>query len=1148
MGSCNDKLRTARINLKGGTEEQRRNALENLREICSEYSGTPCAQEAHELLEKYESSSSTEHTKPTCLDDLEQKWASLRGIRDARFHDYFQAIREQDLVRPMRETVIRSLRNWLSDELTRLRKDRRLEDAEAAADVLREIESVEAYAIELVDVRERLRETVFKIRFEALRRDVERALDEWKVQEAWTRWDEILEQGFVPDSIQESVYDLKGRIEEVDEVRDSVETRFNELEDAHVQSWADADHVLHTVQFFHGLDASLPESKEQKVERVIDEKLARLSEFVVQTAEEADSLEEVNEFWQSYRRTGLLAADPVETDAVVAESRSVMKTIVHRRLKDGEAPADVEALEADLNTLCTNPPLSKRLTAYADTLKEEVHAIGQQWRAMYDGRRFDVPDGSLPTPPAFDEQFVEYEQYLADIDEFPFRTEEGPVPEDTLRRAITVADTILDEVQDHQEALALKREAEERLHHRKLDASLAQWRLTDFRKHASQEGAPERYRRLLEQHFDTLQEMARLQAEDKFTGWNEAMEWSERWKAACKAVTVGHSIPDALDAAIEDEIERREAQWVRVLDRPREQDAVPVEELTTLHEGLADLLDVFEGLESDWKLLERDILVRRMRTALEEEKVEEAQDFVEELEERFDGPPQELAVQLDVQQARKEGPKALAELLEEKWGRVHAAYGEKAFKLLGYTLTQNWKKNNDAVVRDCLQPVLRRIQEDNKPPELVRWKTWLDLERGLREEVSRAKLKRLKEYAQDPPRDDVRDLQLKHLVQQWRQNDNWRALSWTYRAFEEDRALLFPEGEDPIAKLQRQSREEGVSFREELVDQIRAGEHELAECEKRLNEELDRWRDLRDFYEWSSHDTPQPPDELEEVKRLLHDISEVQEQFESLQNDFVYEWDGDLHWRLFENVRYNIVGSVNESEVKEYLLGRHDALRSLAEDVRHLKEDGQDLETKVRETAQFCGRTDERAVRQEHSPTGEGVTPFRLLARYLEDMRQRFEDVSSEWSEILTLPNGQSISDELAQQFRERIQDWAGVRSWPSLSHEWENGSWDRLIAQVEALDEQEHRFRNRIKTIRQHPVHESMPKGGTFDPHEHEEHQEFLELLPDEIPRSKRVFRLFELFVTLQPMPTVLGQCTVAEVPDWIHESGLTDANNRRK
>lgn len=1144
MGSCKDKLRTARINLKGGTEEQRRNALEELREICSEYSGTPCAQEAHELLEKYDSSSSTDDAKSSSLDELERRWASLRGIRDARFHDYFQAIREQDLVRPMKETVIRSLRNWLNDELARLREDRRLEDVEAAADVLRTIKTVEAYAIELVDVRERLREIVFEIRFEALRRDVERALDEWKVQEAWRRWDDILEQGFVPDSIQESVYDLKGRIEEVDEVRDSVETRLDELEDARVQSWADADHVLHTVQFFQGLDASLPESKEQTVERIIDEKLARLNEFVVQSAEEADSLEEISEFWQSYRRTGLLAAEPVETDAVTAESRSTMEAIVHHRLKDAEAPADIEAMETDLNTLCSNPPLSQRLTAFADTLREEVHAIGQQWRAMYDGRRFHVPDGSFPLPLAFDEQVEEYEQYLADVDEFPFRTEEGPVPEDTLRRAITVADTILDEVQDHQEALALKREAEERLHHRELDASLAEWRVTDFRKHASQKGAPERYRRLLEDHVDTLREMARLQAEDEFTGWNEAMEWSEHWKAACEAVTAGHSIPDALDAAIEDETERREAQWVRVLDRLREQDAVPIEELTTLHERLADLLDVFEGLESDRKLLHREILVRRMRTALEEEEVEEAQNYVEELEERFDGPPQELAVRLDVEQARKEGPKALAELLEEKWGRVCGAYGEEAFETLAYTLVQNWQANNDTVIRDCLQPVLRRIREENMPPELVRWKTWLDLERGLRKEVSQAKLRRLEEYAQDPPREDIRDRQLKHLVQQWREDDNWRALSWTYRAFEEHRALLFPEGEDPIAQLQRQSREEAASIREDLVAQIRAGEHDVAECKKRLNEELDRWRDLRDLYEWSSHDTPQRPDELEEVKRLLRG----EEQFESLQNDFVYEWDGDLHWRLFENVRYNVVGSINESEVKEYLLGRHDALRSLAEDVRHLKEDGQDFETKVKEAAQFCGRTDERSVRQEHNPTEEGVTPFRLLARHLEGVRQRFDDVSAEWSEILTLPNGLSVPNELAQQFRERIEEWAGIRSWPSLSHEWENGSWDRLIAQVQALDEQEERFRNKIKTIRQHPVHESMPKGGTFDPHKHEEHQEFLELLPDEGPRSKRVFRLFELFVTLQPMPTVLGQCTVADVPDWIHESGLTDANNRRK
>jgi len=1153
MGSCNDKLRTARINVKRGTEEQRRNALEDLREICSEYMGAPCAQRAQKLLKKYDSSSSKEDTKPSSLDELEESWASLQGLRDGRFRKYFQEIQEHDLERSMKETVVRSLRNWLEEESTELRRKRRLDDAKRAAEILQEIESVETYAIELIDEIEGVHEAVFEIYFGDRQKKVKSALEQWAVQDARRYFKEIMEQGPVPDSMQESVHALRSEIEEIDKVRRSVESRLNEMAEARIQSWGDAEYVHSTIQFFDGLDTSIPDSEEQNLKRVIDEKLECLNEFILQKAEDTDSLEEISEFWQSYRRRGLLAAEHVEEDAIAAKSRDAVEAIVHRRIKQAETPAEVEDLKTELNRHCTSPPVLRELVSSVDTLKSEVQTIEQEWQAMRDGRQFSVPEGSVPIPPPFKDNKDEYEQYLSKVN-FPFRNKKGSVPEDTLRRAIDVAESILDEIEDHDEALALKQDAENRLLHQNLDASLANWRLANFQKYAAREQAPERYRRLLENHFDTLQEMARLQAEDEFTGWEEAVQWSERWKVDCQTVREGFFIPDALDGAINDETKRREVQWERVLAQLREQNATTAEELTTLHQRIEDLLDVFE-LASEQKLLEREILRRRMRTALEEESIDEAQNFAEQLEERFSGPPQELAVRLDVEQARRdsESAKALAELLDEKWHRVRTAYGEDALTLLVDTLAQNWEASNYDVIYNDLKPLLRRPQEEEMPSELVRWDTWLDLERHLLEDVSWPHLKRLEEYAQAPPSDRIRDRQLKRLLQQWRNTNNWRALSWMFRAFPVDRSDLFPSGEDPVERLRERSREETASIRDDLVDQIRAAGSGLGECKKRLNEELGHWRDLQDFYEGSTFDPPQPPDELEEVKKLLRATTDVQQKFESLQNDLVYEWQSDLKrksltnkWKSFENARFKIVDSITEPEVGEKFLGRHDELWSLAEDIRHYKEDGGDLEQKVKEVAEFCGRTDERAVRQKHRPPGDGDRPFRLLASHLKDVQQRLDDVSSEWSEILTLPDGKSVPEEMAQQFQERIWDWAEIRSWPPLAQEQEDGGWEYLIARVQELNEQEEQFRNQIEKMRQHPAFEKTPQGGTFEPHEYSEHQEFLKLLPDEVPRSERVFRYFELFATSQPMPTILGECPVEEVPDWMDESGLT--NNQRR
>jgi hypothetical protein len=457
------------------------------------------------------------------------------------------------------------------------------------------------------------------------------------------------------------------------------------------------------------------------------------------------------------------------------------------------------------------------------------------------------------------------------------------------------------------------------------------------------------------------------------------------------------------------------------------------------------------------------------------------------------------------QDAAARGLETLVDHLHREWGAIAACVYAEGLTLLGDALLAAWRNRADHLLK-VLEKVVARNELAHPQSPLAPWIAWLALEEELRQPATAQGIARLALWLGMRTDDQVsaagpfgvpgltRDECRERVVTMWREQQDWAALAWMYRAVEGLEPPVMP-GPDPVEALTEWT----ADAADRVLATLRRTSDEAGpdlEAERRSVAAVrGQWQRLELFLResYAGVDWPQPPPILTEAIEAIDCLEEVRTGVERLSVE-------DLRFRRLEWERLDYLARVR---LRAFPPAPQQPVLTRLEPLTRLDH----LEGRLRDSAARCGQRQHRTQPGLFEVARQATLEIVAVFRRAEHTPSRMAELVSAayWAEFPPL-----AGDLLAA---------------PPLPLDLET-----LARQFELLQRDEESF---IQAIAE--LWESMPPigpDGHFDPASHEA---YLTRYPRRPPGSRRAQWLFEDLIAMQAQRAILVHAA-DRLPPWMH------------
>jgi hypothetical protein len=712
---------------------------------------------------------------------------------------------------------------------------------------------------------------------------------------------------------------------------------------------------------------------------------------------------------------------------------------------------------------------------------------------MARGAEFAIPASrQLPLPEQFKEEAAIYSEHAGKItDEFAhLKAGEEQLSAQAYRKALEVAQSVLDQVPDHLLASQLKGEAEQGIASLRIDDALAIWdfeQLVDLSK--SLEG-----KRAFSYYLENEKELRSLLEpwvnRKKLSSWEEAQLWWGNWKTAVGKIP--KQPPDSLMKAIRREEEKRRDQWAAVLAELINKELLPAE-CQSIADSLRDGLDDF-NLQSFQKIFLRKADVARAFEFIKKREWDAAQVIINSLDETHPD-TRRLKIHLEVEHSKQQGVEVLAKTLKREWGIVKT-YIDDAFGLLLEAIEDAWRLKHDDAITDLRDVASRALTgadgSDPKLDQIRQWENWFIIEQAVKVDESATSLKQLIAYAQENGKTkETFHLRLSRLIDHWRDHKNLVMLAWANEAFDwslagDPRELLWRENDDAAKKV--------------LVTLKARKDLELDEVSQMVQELSGReaaWSRLDEYLNLVPRTVSRikPSTNFERAKTMLHGLKRVMELLDELLR-------ADLRQEPNKNkleLSRAILRELSGVAMRARLLQQVERLEPLSRLYA--------IEKDIRDAAFNCRSEKEVEIYEPDA--------FAKLARTLRNLIRRFSDAKLEDRQMWNV---------VSKEYREMVYRVACIHAPLSLP------DLNDLAAKMDELNLKEKEFREAMENVWK--TKPSVGMDAIFNPLEHED---YLAKIPPNPPLSRRDFLFFKYrSADVEPLKSIILQSR-EKLPKWI-------------
>jgi hypothetical protein len=1109
--------------LQGADPAQREKALEIIRDIVSEADGTATAKEAREILEKQERPRREEERDPV-LEAYSRRWSGVQGLTDPNIVRLLRELKGQPGVAVrLRSNAVRDIRKWIELVLPRIPDGLSRQEIDTLNGFVAEVSQIDAYRVDEIVP---LRRSLFLLRYQELRQQIDEALDRWAMEEAWRLHAELTP---APEEFKADVLHIQKRIYQVEQLRQSVEESLAQLSrkmpetwpETWPATWLDLRMLVSSLGNSEGYLAGnrLPAGWRERVEEAIDGGTLAARAFLERQASLAVDPAGLREFQARHRELELAGIG----DRLAASEdwfRNALNSIEKHARAEVAGAASVEELKAVARKLGERSDgLPEAVADRMRNLAGQVNVVAANWLGMIYGDEFDAStQEGLPAPEGFLKAAPEYRAQLDEINQASaaIKADAAPAEED-YRESLRVAEKVLARREGHNSALKLKREAERGILCWRLDEALRGWRIEEFLAATQAERAEGVYRDLALNHA-VLRELAELAGLEEFQGWRDAADWWTEWREKKKHLPQPESDwPDSLKLAARRQEERRRDQWHGALASLIEADLAP-EEAQQAAESLKRELQAL-SLQGYYQTLMRKAAVARAHRHIDDGQFEKAAAEIAALDE-YHEETLRLRTRLNVEEARARSVGETADALFREWQNI-ARYLPNAHQVLLDTVRQAWETEEAESLKNLRMVLDRAVAGGgagaDQTPQLREWAEWLKVEQAIRAGQSLESVAQMADYlrraeARDRPAYKQR---LERLARFWRAGGNTVMLAWAYQAFNRFDPSLMPSPRDPVEDLIA----EGAAIAKRSLDAMRSleaggdpvesagnsgGARRLREEVRRLSaglrEHQGKWRELDNYLDLLHYEElrGKPSPDFIAVQQLSESLLKALDDLDGLRDA---DWRRDETLETFDAVRRTMMSQFGEFALQPGILARIDHWDPLTR-LRF-------LEARLAEAAELCDSDSQIEIYEERH--------FANVRRWV-----------GELIEVLTTTGADSwkMWQIASADYCELVYNKAGILMpgiQPPDLHE--------LAKCVDRLMKEELEFKRKIEELsEQRP---NVPARGSFDP---QRHRDYLERFPKQPPGSRKVYRRFDRFAMGGPMQTILKQSR-AYLPDWVRK-----------
>jgi len=806
------------------------------------------------------------------------------------------------------------------------------------------------------------------------------------------------------------------------------------------------------------------------------------------------------------------AADLEVSEDRLQPALDLLSRTWRQRVGDLEGPEAVRPWRDELSRLCTRVALA--FTPTCRRWLRHLEAIHDEWVGLRRGEVATRRDGEA-LPARFIAEYQEQEEIAVGIREAMDGLEAQPAGP---RRARRLAQSILDRFPHHAQARALQRAAQRLQVEHTLAAHLdalggGAFDLEGYGEVAGWEMAPEEHRRLAE-HLGPLAAVDGCLAAPAWADPVTAARW---WTGFADALgQLPPTLPALLERRLEGEARRRRDAWLLVLDRAMSGER-PEEEWRRLAAGVEEIaghprLDPGRELERYRVELARRADLSRVQALIEAGDYFQARNLLEATQgdsERC----RDLGVRLAVDSARHTTDVVeLAETLDRHWGRAAVIYGPESEEILEAGLAQAWDEGRDAAVSLLARVARRALQGKVGRGEarlrLRDWLAWIDLEQRLLGGLNLVDAQALVEHLD---RAGDRKLgRLAVLVGRWRQEGLRDSCGWAYQAFPDLRGTLFPDGADPAAEI--------TIDREALVDDIdrwfateldgegdplavlEAAVKNLLARGEALEAESVRLGELLDELPFPVERRSAGEGDLRRRLQRVDNVARLLAELRALASSDLRR-EGERRSRCHLRLR-----ELKAAPWREHVAREYDRLAPLT----RLDFD----ESRLREAARRCG------------------------SKTLIDQPRLFTEVAQWLGKILQALAtagclGAPVARAMAEEYWQALPGAMGVRPHLTLP---EAAGLPDVVELCERLEDDEVEMRRALDRLEDPSVEPVFGVAAGIDA---ERHRDYLALIPEASPASKRAFWLFQRFAGFAERPALLRAGVEAGlVADWVREA----------
>lgn len=1079
--------------LRATDPEQRMRACAGLQTIVQKWQGTPYAKRAKQSLDNSNHQNTGEEHDPE-LSGFASRWIGIHNLTDVRLPNFLRELQSKPAIAArLRREVIKDLRQWISEALPKIGPQTPAEEIKALNSFL-DIPALKIYEAEM-DEAKQLRNALFQVRYQRVKREVATALGTWSFDGAWSALQKLSNP---PASFEKDVTQLQDEIYKADQKHQEVNRLLDKSPQNNPAAWTEASSLINYArELAKYLHDDVPDEWRQRISAVKQKSMQDVARFLETTAGKTREFHEIRAFQAAYENLQL-----DNRDAGVSlrkewfqNALDLLTRNVERDIAESDSPEALDVLRL---------ALAGEQAGLPDIFVEQINAwrirideISSSWKTIRNGDEFPVRMPSRePMPKAFIQAIEFFGQRLNRVKEALAKLEirDGADAEQVYVEAIHTADEILRELENHILALKLKEKAEHKLTYHRINGSIAKWQielLLELCRPRKQQALVCGYYIANERLLRLLQELVK---EKPFSSPHEAEGWWQLWRARCEKLPA--QLPEALSQALQREQENRADQWHAVLATLSDSPMSPEK----CEEIAASLKGELQRLDLQWR--QTDFLhkatVGYAERSIKSKKWQQAEEKIAELDED-DETTRRLKTFLAVEKARQTGVGALSQVLKRDWSHISLYLEQEAHVILAEAVADAWERKEDETLKNLRMVVSRLLATGAAPPKLLKefaqWEEWLTVESYVRRTGGMACVKKLVSYldAQLPP-DVVLGKRLERLISYWQEQNDAVMLAWAYEAFQDYVTMPLYR---PVEELKEQHSQLAIRHENTLRTDGQLLFADLKTMQSELKQAEDEWARLTDYLNELPRALPaiKLSAKFYEVKELLSELIENWTTLDQLES-------ADLR-ELVECERLNAC--------RRTLIGKFDGIALQAKLLEHERRlvpltQLNYLQNRIHEAADNCGdgdKFDEKGL-------------FNKLFECLNNMIEVFRQTDAKGG-----PLWQLISAEYCITMHARAGSLLTKPSPPDLSALAEQ--FANLQAEEETLVPLWQQMWMRKPII---------PSRSTFEP---ESYLDYLSLFPEDPPHSRRGYIQFKRnFAMSEPVPTILAQSR-RYLPEWI-------------